>query len=57
MINTVPKETLVRIIKAEPGGMDGQGVWEPATTGFSPSQESAIMKKYLAGSLVRVKKL
>ncbi len=31
-INTVPKETLVRITKAEDGGLGGKGVWKPATT-------------------------
>ncbi|OGL18626.1 MAG: nitrate oxidoreductase subunit alpha, partial [Candidatus Rokubacteria bacterium RIFCSPLOWO2_12_FULL_69_21] len=32
-INTVPKETLVRITKAEDGGLGGKGIWKPATTG------------------------
>ena len=27
--NTVPKETLVKITKAEDGGMGGKGIWEP----------------------------
>jgi nitrate reductase alpha subunit len=48
-INTVPKETLVRITKAEDGGMDSTGVWEPATTGMSPGNESATMERYLTG--------
>ena len=29
-INTVPKETLIRITKAEDGGMGGVGIWKPA---------------------------
>jgi nitrate reductase alpha subunit len=53
-VNTVPKETLVRIIKAEDGGMGGKGVWEPATTGFTPDNESEVMKLYLAGELTTV---
>ncbi|MCH7576714.1 MAG: molybdopterin-dependent oxidoreductase [Chloroflexi bacterium] len=54
-INTVPKETLVRITKAEPGGPDGEGVWEPATTGLTPAKENEVMNKYLAGDLTQVK--
>ncbi len=53
-VNTVPKETLVKITRAEPGGPDGQGVWEPAGTGFSPGQENDFMKSYLEGQLVKV---
>jgi nitrate reductase alpha subunit len=55
-VNTVPKETLVRITKAEPGGMGGKGVWEPAKTGYTPGGESEFMKKYLSGELVKVEK-
>jgi nitrate reductase alpha subunit len=51
-LNTVPKETLVKVTKAEDGGLNGQGVWEPATTGFSPSGEDDFMKRYLDGDLV-----
>ncbi len=51
-INTVPKETLVRIVKAEDGGLGGRGVWAPATTGMSPGNESDVMKRYLAGGFV-----
>ncbi|MBI4288017.1 MAG: molybdopterin-dependent oxidoreductase [Chloroflexi bacterium] len=54
-INSVPKETMVKITKAEDGGMGGKGVWAPATTGFSPGNESDAMKKYLSGDLTRVK--
>ena len=53
-VNTVPKETLVRITKAEDGGMGGVGIWQPATTGFTPDNESEFMQKYLAGELTSV---
>jgi len=53
-INTVPKETLVRVTKAEDGGLGGKGVWQPATTGFTPDNESDFMKRYLSGDLVKV---
>jgi nitrate reductase alpha subunit len=52
-VNTVPKETLVRITKAEPGGIGGTGVWYHATTGRSPGTESKMMQRYLAGTLTK----
>jgi nitrate reductase alpha subunit len=53
-INTVPKETLVRVTKAEPGGLGGVGVWKPATSGFGPSGKTDRNERYLNGALVRV---
>jgi nitrate reductase alpha subunit len=52
-LNTVPKETLIRISKAEDGGLGGRGIWKPATTGYTPDNESELMKRYLAGDLYR----
>jgi nitrate reductase / nitrite oxidoreductase, alpha subunit len=54
-VNTVPKETLVRVTKAEDGGLGATGVWAPATTGYTPDNESESMKRYLAGDLTKVK--
>ena len=48
-INTVPKETLVRVVKAEDGGMGGVGQWEPGTSGMSPGGEDERMLRYLEG--------
>ncbi len=48
-VNTVPKETLVRVTKAEDGGLGGKGIWAPATTGYTPANENDVMKKYLSG--------
>jgi nitrate reductase alpha subunit len=56
-VNTVPKETLVKITKAEAGGLGGRGVWAPAATGLSPGAESEFMTRYLAGGLVDVQGL
>jgi nitrate reductase alpha subunit len=50
-LNTVPKETLVKVTRAEPGGLGGEGRWKPGTTGFSPGNESDAMRRYLAGAL------
>lgn len=54
-INTVPKETLVKLTKAEDGGLGGRGVWAPATTGFSPGNENKFMQRYIQGT-VKVKR-
>ncbi len=48
-VNTVPKECLIRITKAEDGGIGGKGPWKPGTNGMSPDAENDGMKKYLAG--------
>jgi nitrate reductase alpha subunit len=53
-VNTVPKETLVRISKAEDGGLGGVGIWKPATTGFGPSAQSEANRLYLIGALTRI---
>jgi nitrate reductase alpha subunit len=55
-INTVPKEALVKVTKAEDGGLGGRGTWEPAKTGYTPDNENDFMKKYLEGVLVKVEK-
>jgi nitrate reductase alpha subunit len=51
-VNTVPKETLVRVAKAENGGLGGKGIWAPATTGLTPADENEVMQRYLAGGFV-----
>ncbi len=50
--NTCPKETLVRIEKAEDGGPCGRGVWEPARSGHTAANESETMKRYLNGGFI-----
>ncbi len=44
-----PRESIVKITKAEPGGIDGKGAWRPVTLGIRPKKESEAMKKYLSG--------
>ncbi|MBK8477238.1 MAG: molybdopterin-dependent oxidoreductase [Opitutaceae bacterium] len=48
-VNTVPKECLVRIVKAEDGGPGGRGVWQPGAEGMSPAGENDTMLRYLSG--------
>jgi nitrate reductase alpha subunit len=48
-VNTVPKECLIRVTKAEDGGLGGRGPWKPGLNGMSPGAENDKMQKYLAG--------
>jgi nitrate reductase alpha subunit len=45
-----PKESFIRIEKAEDGGIGGQGLWLPAREGLRPTYESDLMKQYLKGA-------
>jgi nitrate reductase alpha subunit len=47
-----PREAIVKITKAEPGGINAQGLWRPAALGIRPEYESEIMKQYLAGTFL-----
>lgn len=47
-----PRESIVKIAKAEPGGLDAKGLWRPAAQGLRPTYESAAMKTYLDGGFV-----
>ena len=51
-VNTVPKETLVKVTRAEPGGLGGRGVWAPVAAGRTPGAESDAMRAYLSGDYV-----
>jgi nitrate reductase / nitrite oxidoreductase, alpha subunit len=44
-----PREAIVKISRAEPGGLEGKGLWRPAAQGLRPGYESEGMKRYLAG--------
>ncbi|HWP66155.1 MAG TPA: molybdopterin-dependent oxidoreductase [Candidatus Limnocylindria bacterium] len=46
-----PREAIVRIARAEPGGIGGEPLWRPAKLGVRPGYESEVMKRYLAGEL------
>jgi nitrate reductase alpha subunit len=49
-----PKESFIRIEKAEDGGFGGAKLWRPAREGFRPTYESDAMKLYVAGGFYRV---
>jgi nitrate reductase / nitrite oxidoreductase, alpha subunit len=56
-INTVPKETLIRITKAEDGGIGGKGRWEPGVQGYGPGNEQDPRnQKYLTGGYVQIQR-
>ncbi len=44
-----PRESIVKITRAEPGGLGGQGLWRPAALGLRPRYENEAMRSYLAG--------
>jgi len=44
-----PRESIVKITKAEPGGIDAKGKWRPAALGFRPGYENSAMQRYLKG--------
>lgn len=47
-----PRESMVRITKAEAGGPDGVGLWAPASLGLRPTYERQALKDYMAGKFV-----
>jgi nitrate reductase alpha subunit len=47
-----PRESIVKITKAEAGGLEGKGLWRPAALGLRPRYESEEMKRYLAGGFL-----
>jgi nitrate reductase alpha subunit len=48
-----PREAMVKITKAEDGGLEGKGLWRAAELGLRPTYENATLKKYIAGEYVR----
>jgi nitrate reductase alpha subunit len=47
-----PREAIVKITRAEPGGIEGQKLWRPASLGIRPAYETDEMNKYLAGGFL-----
>jgi nitrate reductase alpha subunit len=47
-----PREAIVKITRAEPGGIDAEGLWRPAAQGLRPRYESDAMRRYLEGGFV-----
>jgi nitrate reductase alpha subunit len=51
-----PRESIVRITKAEPGGIGGKGLWRPAEKGLRPGYENDAFKVFLSGSFISIGK-
>ena len=47
-----PRESIVKITRAEPGGLDARGLWRPAGLGLRPRYENPSMTMYLSGGFV-----
>lgn len=50
-----PRESFVKVTRAEAGGIGGKGLWRPAEKGLTPTHETEAMKRFLAGKYVSVK--
>ncbi|MFN7917138.1 MAG: molybdopterin-dependent oxidoreductase [Vicinamibacterales bacterium] len=48
-----PRESIVKITRAEEGGMDGHGLWRPASLGYRPGYENDAVKRFLRGDFIR----
>jgi nitrate reductase alpha subunit len=53
--NGAPKESFVKVSKAEDGGQGGTGIWRPAEKGLRPTYESDAMQQYLAGGFIETR--
>jgi nitrate reductase alpha subunit len=47
-----PRESFVKVTKAEDGAIGGKGLWRPAALGFRAGYENEKMKKYLSGGYI-----
>ncbi|MBI2890346.1 MAG: molybdopterin-dependent oxidoreductase [Nitrospirae bacterium] len=50
-----PRESFVKITKAEDGGYGGQKLWKPARDGYRPTYENDAMKRFMRGEFVKAK--
>ena len=47
-----PRESFVKITKAEPGGIEGRGRWRPVELGLRATNENENYRRYLQGALI-----
>jgi nitrate reductase alpha subunit len=48
-----PRESIVKITRAEPGGLEGKGLWRPAALGYRPGYENDAVKRFLKGEFIK----
>ncbi|MCA9125756.1 MAG: molybdopterin-dependent oxidoreductase [Planctomycetales bacterium] len=49
-----PREAMVRITRAEPGGLGGKGLWRGAALGMRPTYEHQLLKDFIAAKFVKL---
>lgn len=54
-VTGAPKESFVKIARAEDGGLGGKGLWRPAAMGLRPTYENENMKRYLSGEFTELR--
>lgn len=47
-----PRESMVKISRAEFGGTNGERLWRPARLGLRPTYESDLLRSFIAGKFV-----
>jgi nitrate reductase alpha subunit len=47
-----PRESLVKITLAEPGGIGGEALWRPARLGLRPGYENDSLRRFIGGEFV-----
>jgi len=47
-----PRESIVKITLAEPGGIGGNRLWRPAQLGFRPTYEAPLLRKFLVAGFL-----
>jgi nitrate reductase alpha subunit len=47
-----PRESFVKITRAEAGGIGGKGLWVPVKMGLRPTYENETLKKFIAGQFI-----
>jgi len=47
-----PRESFIKITKAEAGGLNGVGVWKPVKLGLTPTQENPVLTQYISGNFI-----
>ncbi|MFN8370704.1 MAG: molybdopterin-dependent oxidoreductase [Bacteriovoracaceae bacterium] len=50
-----PRESFVKLTKADLGGLNGKGKWRPAELGYRPTYENKAMREYLKGRFMKKK--
>ena len=50
-----PRESFVKITRAEAGGLGGKGLWRPAQKGLTPGHETDALKRFIKGEFVSSK--